>query len=172
MQAAIYGLAGPRLTDDERAFFRDAQPTGYILFARNCAEPAQLRALTDALRALAGRDLLILIDQEGGRVARLKPPHWPSFPPAAAFARLYDKAPMSGIEAARANAEAIGTLLREAGVTMNCAPVLDLRHEGGHGIVGDRSFGAEPMQVAALGRAMLDGLASAGVAGENCVSVD
>ncbi|MEA3042060.1 MAG: beta-N-acetylhexosaminidase [Sphingomonadales bacterium] len=162
---AIFGLAGPVLGDGERAFFRDADPAGYILFARNCADPGQLRALTDALRALAGRELPILIDQEGGRVARLKPPHWPLFPPAEAFARLYRVAPMSAIEAARANAGAMGLLLREAGVTMNCAPVLDLRHEGAHDIIGDRAFGPDPMQVAALGRATLDGLAAAGVAG-------
>jgi beta-N-acetylhexosaminidase len=163
--AAVFGLSGTALTADERAFFRAGDPAGYILFARNCAEPPQLRALADDLRDLAGRDLPILIDQEGGRVARLKPPHWPLFPPAGAFARLYRVAPMSAIEAARANAEAIGLLLREAGVTMNCAPVLDLRHEGAHHIVGDRAFGSDPMQVAALGRAMLDGLAAAGVAG-------
>jgi beta-N-acetylhexosaminidase len=162
---AVFGLSGTALTGAERALFRAADPAGYILFARNCADPEQLRALTDDLRALAGRDVLVMIDQEGGRVARLKPPHWPLFPAAAAFARLYAVAPMSAIEAARANAWAIGLLLRDAGITMNCAPVLDLSHEGGHDIIGDRAFGAEPMQVAALGRAVLDGLAAAGVAG-------
>ncbi|HEX8217494.1 MAG TPA: glycoside hydrolase family 3 N-terminal domain-containing protein, partial [Allosphingosinicella sp.] len=114
---------------------------------------------------LAGREVLVAIDQEGGRVARLKPPHWPSFPAAGAFARLYEKAPMSAIEAARANAEAMGLTLAEAGINMDFAPVLDLAHEGAHEIVGDRSFGAEPIQVAALGRAVLDGLAAAGIAG-------
>jgi len=162
---AVFGLSGTALTPDERAFFRAADPAGYILFARNCADPEQLRALTDDLRALAGRDVLVAIDQEGGRVARLKPPHWPEFPPAAAFGRLYARAPMSAIEAARVNAEAIGMLLAAAGVTMNCAPVLDLACEGAHDIVGDRSYGSDPMQVAALGRAVLDGLAAAGVAG-------
>ncbi|HYG31323.1 MAG TPA: beta-N-acetylhexosaminidase [Allosphingosinicella sp.] len=162
---AVFGLSGTALTAAERALFRAADPAGYILFARNCADPEQLRALTDDLQALAGRDLLVMIDQEGGRVARLKPPHWPLFPAAAAFARLYAVAPMSAIEAARANAQAMGVVLREAGVTMNCAPVLDLRHDGAHDIIGDRAFGADPMQVAALGRAVLDGLAAAGVAG-------
>lgn len=161
----VFGFSGPALTSDERAFFRAAGPAGYILFARNCREPQQLRALTDGLRALAGRDVAILVDQEGGRVARLKPPRWPHFPSAAAFGRLYAKAPMSAVEAARANAEAMGILLREAGIDFNCAPVLDLAHEGAHDIVGDRALGSEPMQVAALGRAVLDGLASAGVAG-------
>lgn len=163
--AAVFGLSRTALTADERAFFRAADPAGYCLFARNCADPDQLRGLTAELRDLAGRDLLVTIDQEGGRVVRLGPPHWPSFPAAAAFARLYEKAPMSAIEAARANAEAMGILLGEAGINMNFAPVLDLAHEGAHEIVGDRSFGAEPMQVAALGRAILDGLAAAGVAG-------
>jgi beta-N-acetylhexosaminidase len=166
MQAAIYGLAGPALTDDERAFFRGADPAGYILFQRNCVERAQLRALTDDLRALSGRDdLPILIDQEGGRVARLKRPAWPLFPPADAFARLYATAPMSAIEAARVNAQAIAVLLAECGVTVDCLPVLDVRREGASDIVGDRALGAEPMQVAALGRAILDGLAAGGIVG-------
>lgn len=162
---AVFGLSEAAPTPDERAFFREAEPAGYILFARNCAHPEQLRALTGSLRDLHGRDVLVLIDQEGGRVARLGPPHWPPFPPAEAFARLYDRAPMSAIEAARANAEAMAILLAEAGVTMNCAPVLDLRHPGAHVVVSDRSFGAEPIQIAALGRATLEGLAKGGVAG-------
>lgn len=166
MQAAIYGLAGARLTADERAFFRDADPAGYILFRRNCVDRAQLRALTDDLRDLSGRDdLPILIDQEGGRVARLSPPEWPAFPAGGRFAALYEKAPMSAIEAARANAQAIALVLREAGVNVDCLPVLDVRQEGASDIVGDRALGAEPMQVAALGRAMLDGLAAGGVVG-------
>lgn len=164
--SAIFGLSGPALSAAERAFFHAADPAGYILFGRNCAEPAQLRALTDDLRALHGRDALpILVDQEGGRVARLRPPHWPAFPPAAAFASLYEKAPMTAIEAARVNAAAIGAVLRACGIDVDCAPVLDLAHPGAHDIVGDRSHGADPMQVAALGRAVLDGLAEAGVTG-------
>src|SRR3954467_3353886 len=103
MQAAIYGLAGERLSADERAFFRAADPAGYILFRRNCADRSQLRALTDDLRALSGRDdLPILIDQEGGRVSRLGQPEWPAFPAGGRFAELYRRAPMSAIEAARA----------------------------------------------------------------------
>jgi beta-N-acetylhexosaminidase len=163
---AIFGFEGPALSPDERAFFREADPAGYILFARNCIDPAQLRALTDDLRSLHGRgDLLILVDQEGGRVARLKPPHWPAFPAAAEFGALYARAPMTAIEAARQNGAAIGAVLAEAGIDVNCAPVLDLAHDGAHDIVGDRSYGADPLAVAALGRAMLDGLASAGVLG-------
>ncbi|HYI39138.1 MAG TPA: beta-N-acetylhexosaminidase [Allosphingosinicella sp.] len=166
MQAAIYAPSGLELTPDERAFFRDSDPVGYIVFRRNVADRDQLRALTDDLRNLQGRgDLPILIDQEGGRVARMRPPEWPAFPAAEAFARLYEKAPMSAIEAARANAAAIGTLLAEVGVNVDCLPVLDVRQPGATDIVGDRAFGSEPMQVAALGRASLDGLASAGVVG-------
>ncbi|MEO7177938.1 MAG: glycoside hydrolase family 3 N-terminal domain-containing protein [Allosphingosinicella sp.] len=166
MQAAIYAPSGLQLTSDERAFFRDADPAGYIVFKRNCESREQLRALTGDLRALSGRDdLPILIDQEGGRVARMKPPEWPAFPTGEAFARLYEKAPMSAIEAARANASAIAVLLREVGVNIDCLPVLDVRQPGATDIVGDRALGSEPMQVAALGRASLDGLAAAGVVG-------
>jgi len=166
MQAAIYAPSGLELTPDERAFFRDSDPAGYIVFKRNCESREQMRALTDDLRGLHGRDdLPILIDQEGGRVARMKPPEWPAFPAGEAFARLYEKAPMSAIEAARANAAAIAVLLREVGVNVDCLPVLDVRQPGATDIVGDRALGSEPMQVAALGRASLDGLASAGVVG-------
>jgi beta-N-acetylhexosaminidase len=163
--AAIFGLQGPALRAEERAFFRDSDPAGFILFGRNIVDPDQLRGLTDDLRALSGRDLPILVDQEGGRVARLGPPHWPQFPPAEAFARLYRTAPMSAIEAARANAEAMAILLAEAGLNVNCAPMLDVRDSEAHDVVGDRALGSEPMQVAALGRAILDGLAAGGVAG-------
>jgi beta-N-acetylhexosaminidase len=166
MQAAIYGLSGLALTADERDFFREADPAGYVLFARNCADRAQMRALTDSLRALHGRDRLpILIDQEGGRVARMKPPEWPAFPAGEAFARLYATAPMSAIEAIRANAQAIAVLLAEVGVSVDALPVLDVRQPGATDIVGDRALGGEPMQVAALGRAALDGLAAGGVVG-------
>jgi len=166
MQAAIYGLAGLELTDDERAFFRDAEPAGFILFKRNCAGREQLRRLTDSLRDLTGRgDLPILIDQEGGRVARMQPPEWPAFPCGEAFDRLYRLAPSSAIEAARANARALGLMLAEAGVNVDCLPMLDVRQPGASDIVGDRALGSDPMQVAALGRAILDGLQSAGVVG-------
>ncbi|HYJ82885.1 MAG TPA: glycoside hydrolase family 3 N-terminal domain-containing protein, partial [Allosphingosinicella sp.] len=135
-------------------------------FRRNIETREQVRALTSELRGLSGRDdLPVLIDQEGGRVARIRPPEWPAFPAAEAFARLYEKAPMSAIEAARANAQAMAVLLREIGVNVDCMPVLDVRQPGATDIVGDRALGSEPMQVAALGRASLDGLAAAGVIG-------
>ncbi|MES2159113.1 MAG: beta-N-acetylhexosaminidase [Pseudomonadota bacterium] len=166
MKPVIFGLSGETLTADERAFFREAQPAGYIMFRRNIADRAQLRALTDALRDLHGRDdLLIMIDQEGGRVARMQPPVWAAFPPGAVFDRLYDLAPSSAIAAARANARAIALTLAEVGITVDALPLLDVRQEGASDIMGDRTLGADPMRVAALGRATLEGLADGGVVG-------
>ena len=166
MVPAIFGLSDLTLTADEKAFFRDCDPAGYILFGRNIETRAQLRALTDELRAIHGRErLFICIDQEGGRVARMKPPEWLAFPPGEVFDQLYDIAPVSAIEAARANAHALGIDLAEAGISVDCHPVLDLRQVGEHDIVGDRSFGSDPLRVAALGRAVLDGLGRAGVVG-------
>jgi beta-N-acetylhexosaminidase len=166
MQPAIYGFEGPELTDSERDFFRDSDPAGFILFRRNCVDPDQLLRLTNSLRDLMGRtDLPILIDQEGGRVARMRPPEWPAFPAAERFDQLYALAPSSAIEAARSNARAIALTLRSCGINVNALPLLDVRQEGASDIIGDRALGSEPMQVAALGRAVLDGMASAGVAG-------
>lgn len=166
MRAAIYGIEGVNLTDNERAFFGDADAAGFILFRRNCDNPGQLLRLTDSLRNLTGRhDLPILIDQEGGRVARMRPPAWPAFPPGEKFANLYQAAPSSAIEAVRSNARALALMLRSVGVNVNALPLLDVRQEGASDIIGDRALGSEPMQVAALGRAVLDGMASAGVIG-------
>ena len=166
MTPAIFGLSGLQLTADERAFFRAADPAGYILFGRNIESREQVRALTDDLRAIHGRDqLLITIDQEGGRVARMKPPVWPAYPAGALFDQLFDLAPASAIEAARANAEALGHDLHEVGITCTHAPVLDVRQHGAHDVIGDRAYGFEPLRVAAIGRAVLDGLARAGVVG-------
>ena len=166
MQAAIYGLAGAELTSEERAFFRDADAAGYILFRRNCETPEQVLRLTEALREISGRaELPVLIDQEGGRVVRMQPPAWPAFPAADRFANLYRAAPSSAIEATRSNARAIAMTLRDCGINVNCLPLLDVRQEGASDIIGDRALGSEPMQVAALGRAVLDGMASAGVVG-------
>jgi len=166
MIPAIFGISGPQLTADERAFFRDCDPAGYILFGRNCVDPEQLRALTDDLRTIHGRErLLVSIDQEGGRVARLRPPLWAGYPAGAAFDALYAIAPASAIEAARANAFAMGLELSAMGITVDYHPPLDLRVPGAHDVIGDRALGADPMQVAALGRAILEGLAAGGVAG-------
>ena len=166
MIPAIFGLGGPTLSPEERAFFRDGEPAGYILFGRNIVDRTQVRALTDELRAIHGRArTLICIDQEGGRVARMKPPHWLAFPPGEAFDKLYDLAPISAIAAARANAEALGLDLAEVGINVDCLPLLDVRQPDADNVIGDRAFGSEPLRVAALGRATLDGLARAGVAG-------
>ncbi|MEL7198967.1 MAG: beta-N-acetylhexosaminidase [Pseudomonadota bacterium] len=166
MVPAIFGCSGLSLTADERDFFRDADPAGYILFGRNCDNRDQLRRLTDELRALHGRDrLLVSIDQEGGRVARLRPPNWSPYPAAEAFAALYDLAPASAMEAARVNARAMGQELSAMGITVDYHPPLDLRQPGAHDVIGDRAFGSDPMQIAALGRVILEGLAEGGVTG-------
>ena len=166
MTPAIFGLSGPLLTDDERAFFADAKPAGYILFKRNCVDRVQLRALTDSLRDLEGRgDVAILIDQEGGRVARMQPPEWPAFPAGAAFDALYEIAPISALEAARSNAQALGLMLSEVGITVDCLPLLDVRVPETHAAIGDRALGSDPLRVASLGRAVIDGLRAGGVVG-------
>ena len=166
MLAAIYGFEGLELTRDEVRFFKDADPAGFILFRRNIEDPEQLRRLTDSLRDLTGRpEVPILVDQEGGRVARMRPPEWAAFPAAERFANLYRVAPSSAIEAVRSNARAIGLMLRSCGINVDALPLLDVRQEGASDIIGDRALGSEPMQVSALGRATLDGLASAGVVG-------
>ncbi len=166
MKPVIFGLSGLILTNNEKQLFRDVTPAGYIVFGRNVADRSQLRALTDSLRDLHGRDdVPILIDQEGGRVARMKAPEWPGFPAGAAFDALYDLAPMTAIEAARSNAEAIALVLGEVGINVDCLPVLDVRVPETHSAIGDRALGSDPMRVASLGRAILDGLAAGGVLG-------
>jgi beta-N-acetylhexosaminidase len=166
MKPVIFGTSGLTLTADESAFFREANPAGYILFKRNTETRDQVRALTDSLRALHGRDdLPILIDQEGGRVQRMGPPEWPAFPPGAAFGKLYETAPMSAIEAARANAEALALMLAEVGINVDCLPLLDVHQPETHPAIGDRAYGSDPMWVAALGRATIDGLRAGGVVG-------
>ena len=160
----IYGCAGPELGADERDFFAEADPLGFILFARNCREPAQVRRLVDALRASVGRaDTPILIDQEGGRVARLGPPHWRRPPPAARFGALYGRDPEAAAQAARLNARLIAADLTELGIDVDCLPVLDLRMPDAHDVIGDRSFGGDAGTVAALGRAVCEGMLAGGV---------
>ena len=166
MKPVILSLGGPTLTADERALFRSDPPMGYILFGRNVVDRVQLLALTDDLRDLAGRDdLAILIDQEGGRVQRLKGPNWPFYPPPARFGDLWAANPMLAQEAAQANARALGADLAEVGITVNCLPLLDVPVPGAHQAIGDRAFHPDPLAVAALGRAVLRGLAEAGVVG-------
>ncbi|OYY65832.1 glycoside hydrolase family 3 N-terminal domain-containing protein [Sphingomonas sp. 28-62-11] len=166
MKPVIFGLSGPSLTADERAFFADADPCGYILFKRNVETRAQLRALTHSLRALSGRsDVPILIDQEGGRVARMGPPEWPASPAGPAFDALYEMAPISAIEAARANAMAVGLMLAEVGINVDCWPLLDVCQPDTTPAIATRAYGSEPMRVAAMGRAIIEGLRLAGVVG-------
>ncbi len=162
--AVIYGCEGPTLTDWERGFFAEADPLGFILFARNCADPEQLRALVTALRTTIGRpEAPVLIDQEGGRVARLKPPAWRAAPAAGVFDDLARRDLARACEAAEVNARLIALELRDLGIDVDCLPLLDLRLPEGHGIIGDRALGSEPDQVIALGRAVCKGLAAAGV---------
>ncbi|MEL6875371.1 MAG: beta-N-acetylhexosaminidase [Pseudomonadota bacterium] len=164
MKPVVFGMSGLRLTANEKAFFRDSDPAGYIIFGRNIEDKGQLRALTDELRELHGRDdLAILIDQEGGRVARMTEPVWPKFPAGGRFGDLYDAAPATAIEAARLNAQAIAESLREVGITVNCLPLLDVRQPETVEAIGDRAMGSDPNQVAALGRAVIDGQQRGGV---------
>jgi beta-N-acetylhexosaminidase len=164
-KACILSVAGAELTADESRFFADANPWGVILMGRSCQGPAQVRALVDQIWAATGRATLIFIDQEGGRVRRMRPPNWPDFPAAWRYAEIYERDHAAGIEAAFLGHRLIAAELAPLGVHADCAPVLDLRHPGAHDIVGDRSFGDGPGQVAVLGRAALKGLAAGGVAG-------
>ena len=149
----------------ERALFTAARPAGYILFARDIIDAAQLGALNADLRAISGAHRpIIMIDQEGGAVARLKPPAFPVFPPASAFAALYAKAPLSALAAARANGRLLGAVLHNMGFNANAAPVLDLCYPVTHEVLASRCLGDDPMAVAALGRALMRGMAEYGVA--------
>jgi beta-N-acetylhexosaminidase len=160
----IVGLSGTALTDDERRFYRDVQPAGMILFRRNVDEKAQLARLVEETKSAVGRDgFLVLIDQEGGRVQRLKPPIARTLPPAAAFADLYDQDHEEAIKAAYAVARLTAEELRAFGITMNCAPVADLPVPGSHEIISDRAYGASVAQVVALAQAVADGYLAGGV---------
>ena len=166
MTPAVFGISGLTLTADEKAFFKESDPSGYIIFGRNIESKEQLRALTDDLRNVHGRDYLaILIDQEGGRVQRMTEPVWPKFPAGEVFDNLYEIAPATAIEAARLNAQALAVSLNEVGITVDCLPLLDVRQPDANNVIGDRALGSEPMRVAALGRAILDGLQKGGVVG-------
>jgi beta-N-acetylhexosaminidase len=163
-RAAIVGLAGERLSAQEQALFRRWPPFGFILFRRNCQTPAAVRALVEALRALVGRpEAPVLIDQEGGRVMRICPPAWPARSPARALGRLAELDPALGQETAWLHARLIAADLAELGITVNCAPVLDLATECTTPAIGDRAFGGDPALVAALGLASIDGYLAGGV---------
>ncbi|HET6389053.1 beta-N-acetylhexosaminidase [Hyphomicrobium sp.] len=160
----IVGLSGHAMTGEERRFYRDVQPAGTILFSRNVADREQLKRLVSEVRDAVGRDdFLVLIDQEGGRVQRLKPPVARLLPPAAAYAEFYGSDPEAAKHAAFAVARLTGEELREFGITMNCAPVVDLPVEGAHEIISDRAYGTTPGQVVALARAVAEGYLAGGV---------
>jgi beta-N-acetylhexosaminidase len=163
MKAAIVGIAGAALTDAEAALFRAHPPAGVILFARNIIDPAQLSALTSQLHAALPPNAVLMIDQEGGRVARMRPPHWPTHPPAAAIGKLFDANPAWGLRAAWLTGALIGLECAAAGFDVVCAPVLDLRLPETHTAIGDRAYAADPAVVAGLGRAMAAGLLNAGI---------
>jgi beta-N-acetylhexosaminidase len=162
-KAILFGCAGPVLAAEERAFFRDADPLGFILFRRNCDTPDQLATLVADLRDAVGRKAPVMIDQEGGRVARLRPPHWPAFPAAGRFGALASLDMDAAEEAARANATAIALTVGAAGIDIVAAPVLDLDLPGAdRTVVGDRAFSGDPAVVARLGRAVAEGLLDGG----------
>ena len=164
IQASIFGCAGPRLSADEAAFFAEVNPWGFILFKRNVETPDQVRRLTDALRACVGRpDAPILIDQEGGRVQRLGPPHWPVYPPGRAYGTLAGNDPLLRREITRLGARLIAHDLATLGINVDCVPVLDVPQAGAHDIIGDRAYGQTPEEVAYLGRAAAEGLIAGGV---------
>ena len=163
-RAAILGCAGVALDAGERRFLADADPAGFILFKRNCESPAQTRALVAALReAVARPDAPVLIDQEGGRVVRLGPPHWPAPPAAALLGALAGIDEAAGERAAWLSARLVAADLFALGITVNCAPVLDLCFAGASKVVGDRSLGVDPELVARLGRAVMDGHGAGGI---------
>jgi beta-N-acetylhexosaminidase len=163
-KAAIFGCAGKRLTDHERAFFAANNPFGFILFARNVETPDQVRALVEALRESVGRaDAPVLIDQEGGRVQRLRPPHWRAAPAAGRIADLAERDGDAACEAVWLNARLIGGELAALGIDVDCAPVCDVPVAGSHDVIGDRAYGTDPGRVATLARAAALGLIDAGV---------
>jgi beta-N-acetylhexosaminidase len=162
--AAILGCSGPILTAEERTLFRRVKPWGFILFKRNVETPDQVRTLVDALRDTVGRaDAPVLIDQEGGRVQRLGPPHWRRYPPGRAFGELAGNDPLVGREITRLGARLMAYDLAALGINVDCVPVLDVPDPAGHEIIGDRAYGQTPDEVALLGRAAAEGLIAGGV---------
>lgn len=163
-KAVIYGCAGKELLPEERAFFAEQNPFGFILFARNCDNPAQVKALVASLReSVGGREVPVLIDQEGGRVARLRPPHWRKYPPARQLADMADASEKNACEAIYLNSCLIGDELLELGINVDCLPLADVPVEGSHSIIGDRAYGSDPVRVGLLGRQAAQGLLDVGV---------
>jgi beta-N-acetylhexosaminidase len=163
MRAFITGLAGATLTTAERHFVQEAAPFGLILFKRNVTTPDALRRLTDEFRAAVGCQAPVLVDQEGGRVQRLGPPHWPIYPPGAAYGALFDRNPDTGLTAARLGGRLIANDLTQLGIDVDCAPIADVPAALADPVIGDRAYGADPAKVAALAGAFAAGLMEGGV---------
>jgi beta-N-acetylhexosaminidase len=163
MRAFITGVAGPALTAQERQFLKEAQPWGLIVFKRNVADPASLHRLIGEYRGLVGRQAPVLVDQEGGRVQRLGPPHWPNYPPGAAYGVLYDRDRETGLAAARLGARLLAADLAAAGIDVDCAPIADVPVPGADPIIGDRAYGTTAEKVAAIAGAFAAGLRDGGV---------
>jgi beta-N-acetylhexosaminidase len=163
MTPAIVGIAGPALLADEAALLRRYRPAGVILFARNVVDPEQLALLIADLRSALPPEAVLMVDQEGGRVARLRPPHWAAHPPAAAFGAVYDRDRQAGLRAAFLGGALIGAQTAQAGFDLVAAPVLDVAWPGGHGVIGDRAFAPDPDAAGRLGRAFAAGMLAAGV---------
>jgi beta-N-acetylhexosaminidase len=159
--ASCFGLS---LSDEERAFFAATRPCGLILFARNCQSPSQIAALVAQFRdSVESDEAFVLIDQEGGRVRRLRPPAWREMPPARIYGELYEHDPDAALAAAFAGARLIAEELNASGIDVNCVPVLDVPQPGAHEIIGDRAFSADPQIIIALGRAVIEGTLAGGV---------
>ncbi|MFZ1814185.1 MAG: beta-N-acetylhexosaminidase [Rhizobiaceae bacterium] len=164
IKAFIAGCSATALTDEEKEFFRAENPWGYILFARNIDNPDQVRDLVGQMRECAGRaDAPVLIDQEGGRVQRLRPPHWPSYPTGRTLGDIYRKDADKGLRAAWLQSRLIAFDLSALGINVDCLPVLDTPVEGAHDVIGDRAYSFRPYEVAQMGRAACDGLFAGGV---------
>jgi beta-N-acetylhexosaminidase len=163
-RAFITGVSGPELNGAEREFIRAERPWGFILFKRNIETPAQVTHLVNELRKEVARpDAPVLIDQEGGRVQRLGPPHWSIYPAGAVFSRLYDIDPASGLAAARLSARLIAADLDDVGVSVDCLPLADVPIAGADAVIGNRAYGTEPGKVAAIARAVAEGLEEGGI---------
>lgn len=164
LSAFVTGVAGEQLTPDEWRFLQDARPCGLILFARNCRSPQQIRSLIDSFKDAIGRDdLFVMVDQEGGRVQRMKPPAFREIPSAGKFGALYKKNPENGCRAAKAAAQLVAAELAAIGFNVNCVPVLDMPVEGAHDVIGERAYGRDPNTVTALGVAVAEGMMAGGV---------
>jgi beta-N-acetylhexosaminidase len=163
VRAFITGLAGTTLTPAERAFLRESQPWGLIVFTRNIENPAQVSRLTTSFRDAVGRDAPVLVDQEGGRVQRLGPPHWPAYPPGVTYGKIYDRSRALGLKAAHLGARLIAADLSAVGIDVDCLPIADVPVAEADPVIGDRAYGTNAAKVSALARSVADGLLAGGV---------